>query len=392
MHARDALPLYIRFPRAVCALLCILPLLLCRPVLPAAADLPPGGYTLTGEAARTVAQGLLADGLKASRAEIDLSSASLPRDELGTVFARVMDNDPELFFVEDHLSYTYDMSDRVLTVTPAYRFTGEELTEAQKLWDDTLSQVREALATAKALAGSDGRPGAWSETDTVLFLHDHLASTYDYDVTTTRYDALSLFRDGTGVCQAYALAFLALARDAGLEADLVVSREMDHAWNHVRVDGSWYHVDVTRDDPIPSSDSPAAVCHDRLLRSDAAMEALGYIGFSCADGHTCADGRFETAAGEGILSGIRVPLTRFGTGWFAPGTREDTDLWVPITLPSSSDERNIPAALLPAGDMDRDGVVTPGDLLYLETCLSPSELTRAATALRRRLLQGADTR
>lgn len=392
MHARDANPLYIRCLRAVCALLCILPLLLCHPVLPAAADLPPGGYTLTGEAARTVAQGLLADGLKGSRAEIDLSSASLPRDELGTVFARVMDNDPELFFVEDHLSYTYDANDRVLTVTPAYRFTDEKLTEAWRLWDDTLAQVRESLAAAKALAGADGLPGAWSEADTVLFLHDYLASTYDYDVDTTRYDALSLFRDGTGVCQAYALAFLALARDAGLEADLVVSREMDHAWNHVCVDGSWYHVDVTRDDPIPTSDSPSAVCHDRLLRSDAAMEALGYVGYSCAGGHTCADGRFETAEGGGILSDIRAPLTRFGTGWFAPGVGEDTDLWVPITLTASSVEGDAPSPLLPAGDMDRDGLVTPGDLLYLETCLSPSELTRAGTALRRRLLQGADTR
>lgn len=392
MYARDAHPLYIRFLRAVCALLCILPLLLCRPILPAAADPPSGKYTLTGEAARTVAQGLLADGLKDTRAEIDLSAACLPRADLGTVFARVMDNDPELFFVKDHLSYTYDASGRVLTVTPAYRFTGEELTEAQKLWDDTLSQVRESLATAQALAGADGRPGAWGEADTVLFLHDYLASTYDYDVDTTRYDALSLFRDGTGVCQAYALAFLALARDAGLEVDLVVSREMDHAWNHVRVDGSWYHVDVTRDDPIPTSDSPSAVCHDRLLRSDAAMEALGYVGFSCAGGHACADGRFETTEGGGILSDIRVPLTRFGTGWFAPGTGEDTDLWVPINLPSSSDEGNIPAPLLPAGDMDRDGVVTPGDLLYLETCLPPSELSRAGTALRRRLLQGANTR
>lgn len=391
MHASHARPLSIRCLRAVCALLCLLSLLLCRPVLPTAAGTPTGGYTLTGEAARRVAQGLLADGLKSSRAEIDLSAASLPRAELGTVFARVMDNDPELFFVEDHLSYTYDAGGRVLTVTPAYRFTDEELTEARRLWEETLTEVREALAAAKAPAGADGRPGVWGEADTVLFLHDHIATTYDYDVDTTRYDALSLFRDGTGVCQAYALAFLALARDAGLEADLVVSREMDHAWNHVRVDGVWYHVDVTRDDPIPTPDSPAAVCHDRLLRSDAAMEALGYSGYSCAGGHTCADGRFETVEGGGILAGIRTPLTRFGTGWFAPGAGEDTGLWVPVTLPAPADEGKTPAPLLPAGDMDRDGVVTPGDLLYLETCLSPAELTRAGTALRRRLLRGVDT-
>ena len=51
----------------------------------------------TGKAAETVACGLLSDGLRNSRAEIDLRAACLPREALGRVFAQVMNGTPELF-------------------------------------------------------------------------------------------------------------------------------------------------------------------------------------------------------------------------------------------------------------------------------------------------------
>lgn len=52
---------------------------------------------------------------------------------------------------------------------------------------------------------------------------------------------------GTCVCEGYALTFQALAETVGLDS-LVLSGETNighHAWNLVRVDGEWYHVDVT---------------------------------------------------------------------------------------------------------------------------------------------------
>ena len=41
---------------------------------------------------------------------------------------------------------------------------------------------------------------------------------------------------------------------------------MNHIWNLIKIDGKWYHVDVTWDDPI--MDKPGRVKHDNFLRSD----------------------------------------------------------------------------------------------------------------------------
>lgn len=330
-----------------------------------------------GEPPASAAQRLLADGLFAGRETIDLSAVGLPRTELGEVFSAVMNDTPELFYVESRLSYTYDVTGVVLTVTPSYRLVGDELAEAQALWQTTLAEVSAALAQAQETAQRAvdalpvGQVRPWSEADTVLFLHDYIASAYDYDTTASHYDALGLFRDGVGVCQAYALAFMAFGRAAGLEVDMVVSREMDHAWNHVRVDGNWYHVDVTRDDPIRDLGSPSVVRHERLLRSDAGMETLGYSGFSCACGHSCSSTRYEAASGEALLAGIREPLVHLGAGWFRSVSEQ---LWAPVAFP-------FPCAVV-TGDMDSDGILSLRDLLLLDICVPPADLSSARAAWR----------
>jgi hypothetical protein len=68
------------------------------------------------------------------------------------------------------------------------------------------------------------------------------------------YSALSF---GTGICGAYARAMLVLCEAAGIPCRLVLgdagggtSGWTRHAWNLVQVDGSWYHMDVTFDDPV----------------------------------------------------------------------------------------------------------------------------------------------
>ena len=67
------------------------------------------------------------------------------------------------------------------------------------------------------------------------------------------YSALSL---GTGVCSAYSRAMQYLCDTAGIACSVVQGRAVGsdgwtgHAWNQVRVDGDWYHLDVTFDDPI----------------------------------------------------------------------------------------------------------------------------------------------
>ena len=61
---------------------------------------------------------------------------------------------------------------------------------------------------------------------------------------------------GKACCAGYAAAFDALCKACGLESEYVVG-PIDpaglngHAWNKIKLDGEWYWVDVTWEDPIP---------------------------------------------------------------------------------------------------------------------------------------------
>ena len=306
-------------------------------------------------AAETDPAAILTEGLTACQDAIDLSGASLPITELGQVYLSVLHSHPELFHVAPRLSYGYTDRGGIRTVTevyPVYTLTGEALTSARAAYREAIAAI---LTEMELTFGDHPR----TEADTVLYLHDYLAHRYAYDTrpeAEANADAYTFFRDGVGICQAYALTFLALCRGAGLEADLVVSDAMDHAWNHVRVEGVWYHVDVTRDDPIPAAEGMDEVNHLRLLRSDGGMVALGYHGFSCAAEHTCTDTRYETPEGESGWGIFSQKLTFSGGRWLG---MDENGAVVAVKIQKDG------CFMGEVGDTDLNGVIDPADLLCL---------------------------
>lgn len=301
----------------------------------------------------------LVEGLTDCLTSIDLRGASLPVSDLGRLYQNVLLSNPELFHVAPRLSYGYTetlvggIPTRIVTrVYPVYTMTGEELTAARSLYRNTVTDI---LTGMEAAFGSLPH----TEADTVLYLHDILAESYAYDTrpeAEANADAYTFFRDGVGICQAYALAFSALAQGAGLEAHPVVSGSMDHAWNHVRVEGIWYHVDVTRDDPIPADGGSPTVTHTRVLRSDKGMDGMGYYGYTCSEDHVCTDTRFETQDGVGILGDMVGKMEFLGDKW--TGMDESGGIWAAKT---SSDGIFVGQV----GDVDLNGRVDPRDLLAL---------------------------
>ena len=94
--------------------------------------------------------------------------------------------------------------------------------------------------------------------------------TPDDDNSLSAYSALVEQR---AVCDGYANAFTLLAQTFGLEvikvSGIAEPGSANHAWNMVKVDGIWYHVDVTWNDPTP--DTPGYAGHEYLLLSDQAI-------------------------------------------------------------------------------------------------------------------------
>ena len=91
---------------------------------------------------------------------------------------------------------------------------------------------------------------AMSDYSRALALHDWLIYNANYDYTFTHYDAAGVLLYGTGVCDSYARAYLMLMTAAGVDCMIVTGEANgNHAWNLVKLNGSWYHVDCTWDDP-----------------------------------------------------------------------------------------------------------------------------------------------
>ena len=97
-----------------------------------------------------------------------------------------------------------------------------------------------------------------SERQKVRAIHDWLVHNAHYDLTYSNYSANGVLLKGYGVCQSYAEATEKLLTRAGLANRLLSGKANNgtgngfegHAWNLVRVDGQWYHLDVTWDDPV----------------------------------------------------------------------------------------------------------------------------------------------
>lgn len=102
----------------------------------------------------------------------------------------------------------------------------------------------------------------------VKMIHDWIVRTLQYDTDYERYTAYSALTDGKAVCQGYTLLAYKLLQKAGIENKIVEGtvNTGDHAWNLVRLDGVWYHLDTTWDDPLP--DRGDEVSYSYYLKTD----------------------------------------------------------------------------------------------------------------------------
>lgn len=103
----------------------------------------------------------------------------------------------------------------------------------------------------------------FSDTEKTLVIYDYVTSTVSYKKEeSTIYDAL-VKRESScmGICAA--ISYL-LDRE-GISSVILISKEANHAWNAVYLDGRWYHLDATFGSP---TNSPAGyVDHDWFLLS-----------------------------------------------------------------------------------------------------------------------------
>ena len=108
-----------------------------------------------------------------------------------------------------------------------------------------------------------------TDYDKVKLIHDYIINNTSYDTKFVKSSAYDLLVEKEAVCEGYALVAYRLFLAAGLESRIISGEGNGepHAWNIVKVDGKWYNIDLTWDDPITNT-GRQVIRYDYFLKSD----------------------------------------------------------------------------------------------------------------------------
>ena len=277
---------------------------------------------------------LLLDGLKAKADKIDISAVNLKflddREILIKVYEKVTNDHPELYYVTGGFGSSGYSGGIYIEVRPNY---DEELlnTDSEAFFeavDAAMSQVEESM----------------TDLEKALVLHDWLVLrvAYNWDVATTGstdshvpYTAYGALVNGDAVCQGYAEAYKLLMDQCGIPCVMVPSDPMNHVWNGVQIDGAWYHVDTTWDDPTPNMEGYCS--HENFLRSDTGIASTKHKEWETPEGIT-----FSNTDQTGVFRGSSTAFYYYqGSYYYLSIDRGQGTLYCAADLESSPQIKTI---------------------------------------------------
>lgn len=164
-------------------------------------------------------------------------------------------------------------SDKVTTIKfkVAYNEAGKVLQALKK--GKTLSSDSKVQALKKEVDAVVSAVKGKSDYEKILYIHDLIVknTAYDEKMSKESYSAYGVMVKKLGSCQGYAETVALLATACDIEnrfvwANSKITKTGSHGFNKVKIDGKWYNVDATVDDPAPNK--AGRVKHDYLLVTD----------------------------------------------------------------------------------------------------------------------------
>lgn len=220
--------------------------------------------------------------LRAFKDVIDVSRFCLDYgwtvEQLTENFNDFLWNSPEIFYIAKsyHYTYRYEPNGKIIS----FFFTNLRYGIEKGEYKAVKRKLDEAAAEAMKLLDGVSDP-----VQKALILHDHIVRICEYDkkacdsndLSPQARTAYSVLVRHKAVCEGYTMAYRYLLKLAGIRSEEVISDEMEHCWNYLYLDGNWYHVDVTWDDPVYHGRKPdnTKISHEYFLLSDDAIAVKG---------------------------------------------------------------------------------------------------------------------
>ncbi len=178
---------------------------------------------------------------------IEINNAHLSEAQLRVAMMAFLNDNPQVFWIANAFSYGYNSTD---TYFQLYSVVPQDQCNAM------IQQMN-----AKVTAIIKAMPSGLNELDRELYLFDYLTKNCVYNNAAATdnslwkaFTAYGALVEGNVVCEGYSRSMQLLSSYAGLQSMLVSgqSKSVNHMWNLMRIDGKWYHLDVTWCDNNPT--------------------------------------------------------------------------------------------------------------------------------------------
>lgn len=186
-------------------------------------------------------------GIDACAEEIAISNYQyeLTLEEFEMVLEATRRDHTEQFWMgTTYTPYVDTITNVVKKIVPTYSMSGDELQDAKTEFNQAINLLIGRLDPNM------------SEYEKEKALHDMLAVQVSYVSTNNSHNAYGALVEGKAVCEGYAEALQCALQLVGIQSveifgygiNPATGRGEAHAWNTVRIDGEYYHVDLTWND------------------------------------------------------------------------------------------------------------------------------------------------
>lgn len=172
---------------------------------------------------------------------------NISKDEVFQVDWALRKDHPEMYWIET-INITYSSIsqkiDKSAPIELRYRFLKEEIRKYNRYIEEKTNMIVERANEFQ------------TDFEKIKYVHDELILMteyeYDDDYRKPYYQSIvSLFIEGKAVCAGYSYAFKYIMDNLDIDAIYASGKDYtggSHAWNKVKLDGSWLNLDITWDD------------------------------------------------------------------------------------------------------------------------------------------------
>lgn len=198
--------------------------------------------------------------------KIKFSSDEITFDELFDIYQLIYNDEYRLFYISPTIDYVTDRETGYIA-SMKFNYTYDK-TETEKMKADIEAEADKILSKITS---------AMNDYDIVKLFHDSIITSCTYKSTDNQNTIYGCLVGKEALCQAYSRTFTYLCSEAGIESFVVLGVANEpHMWNVVKMDGDYYHIDLTWDDP-DRADSPDSVRYDYFGLTDKRIRELRQV-------------------------------------------------------------------------------------------------------------------